>query len=51
MVRRIIEENPGTKLSDQKISDMLGQRGVSCARRTVAKYRKELGMDSSYHRD
>lgn len=51
MVRRIIEEAPGTKLSDQKISDMLGQRGVSCARRTVAKYRKELGMDSSYHRD
>ncbi|MBP5464405.1 MAG: hypothetical protein J6Y13_04450, partial [Treponema sp.] len=30
------------KLSDQKISDMLAERGMKVARRTVAKYRAEL---------
>ena len=30
------------KLSDQKISDMLAQRGMKVARRTVAKYRSLL---------
>ena len=40
-----------TKLSDQKISDILREKyGVSVARRTVAKYRKELDIGSSYNR-
>lgn len=30
------------KLSDQKISDMLAERGIKVARRTVAKYRSEM---------
>lgn len=39
------------KLSDQKISDLLQEHyGVSVARRTVAKYRKELAIGSSYDR-
>ena len=51
MVRRIIEDNDtGSPLSDQKISDILKARGVSCARRTVNKYRKELDIDSSFER-
>lgn len=51
MVRQIIEENgTGKPLSDQKISDILRDKGVSCARRTVAKYRGELGLDSSFER-
>ena len=51
MVREIIETNTtGKALSDQKISDMLAQKGISCARRTVNKYRKELDIDSSYIR-
>lgn len=51
MVREIIENNTtGKALSDQKISDMLAQKGISCARRTVNKYRKELDIDSSYIR-
>lgn len=37
-------------LSDQDISALLGQRGIALARRTVAKYRKELDMGSSYNR-
>lgn len=41
----------GAKLSDQKISDLLQARfGISVARRTVAKYRKELDIGSSYSR-
>lgn len=51
MVRKIILENDsGKPLSDQKISDILAQKGISCARRTVNKYRKELDIDSSFER-
>ena len=38
------------RLSDQDISDILARRGISLARRTVAKYRGELDMGSSYAR-
>jgi len=37
-------------LSDQDISVLLGKKGIALARRTVAKYRKELDMGSSYDR-
>jgi len=37
-------------LSDQDISDFLSKKGIALARRTVAKYRKELDMGSSYTR-
>ncbi|MGI5089751.1 RNA polymerase factor sigma-54 [Treponema sp. OMZ 305] len=41
----------GSKLSDQKISDLLQDKyGIAVARRTVAKYRKELDIGSSYNR-
>jgi len=51
MVREIIENNKtGKKLSDQKISDALKEKGITCARRTVSKYRAELGLDSSFER-
>jgi RNA polymerase sigma-54 factor len=36
--------------SDQEIADILAQRGIPLARRTVAKYRKELDLGSSYTR-
>jgi len=51
-VREILEDekNSSTHLSDQKISEMLAQRGIKIARRTVAKYRKELKISSSYER-
>jgi RNA polymerase sigma-54 factor len=45
----ITAENRG--LSDQDISDLLNQRGIALARRTVAKYRKELYMGTSYARN
>ncbi len=51
IIRQIIEENKtGKALSDQKISDMLAERGIKTARRTVAKYRKELDISSSFDR-
>ena len=37
-------------LSDQKIADLLSEKGIKVARRTVAKYRAELKIDSSYTR-
>ena len=42
-IRQILEEQEGQKaLSDQKIADLLAERGIKIARRTVAKYRNEL---------
>ncbi|MCK5155001.1 MAG: RNA polymerase factor sigma-54 [Spirochaetales bacterium] len=51
IVRELIENYSGKKrLSDQKISNMLADRGIKIARRTVAKYRGELNIDSSFGR-
>jgi RNA polymerase sigma-54 factor len=52
LIREIIGtgESGGKKLSDQKIVELLAKRGVSLARRTVAKYRGELDLGSSYQR-
>ena len=51
IIREIIEEDQSDKhLSDQKISDLLKKQGIHIARRTVAKYRNELDIDSSYRR-
>jgi RNA polymerase sigma-54 factor len=37
-------------LSDSRIAEILAEKGAKIARRTVAKYRKELDIDSSYRR-
>lgn len=50
IIKEILDEAAGSRLSDQKISDLLQKRGITIARRTVAKYRKELDIDSSYER-
>ena len=43
IVKDIIVEEGGKKhLSDQKIANILQKRGITLARRTVAKYRKDL---------
>ena len=42
--RLIGEEDPAHPLSDQKLSDLLREKGLDIARRTVAKYRTELGI-------
>ncbi len=51
IIKEMIENDTSPKsLSDQKISDMLKKQGINIARRTVAKYRNELDIDSSYRR-
>jgi RNA polymerase sigma-54 factor len=40
----ITRENPKKPLSDQEIVKILGEKGIPIARRTVAKYRTELGL-------
>jgi RNA polymerase sigma-54 factor len=44
------EEDPNKPLSDQKLAELLSEEGVTVARRTVAKYREELGIDPSWAR-
>ncbi len=37
-------EDPGKPLTDEQLSDMLARRGFKVARRTVAKYREQIGI-------
>ncbi len=54
ILKQIIEEYEqtanGKPLSDSKLTELLEQKGVKIARRTVAKYRAELNIDSSFKR-
>ena len=53
IIKEIIEKKgKGGNLSDQNIADFLKEKkGIKIARRTVAKYRKELDIASSYERE
>lgn len=45
MIANIIEsENPAKPLSDQAVVNLLAEKDIKIARRTVAKYREELGI-------
>ncbi len=45
MLQEILQrENRSCPLSDEKLSSLLSEKGIPCARRTVAKYRQELGF-------
>lgn len=46
----IEEENAKKPLSDQKLANLLKEQGFDVARRTVAKYREELGIAPSHLR-
>jgi len=48
MIRDIIDgENTAKPLSDKKIVDILSESGLKIARRTVAKYREQMGILSA----
>src|SRR5699024_2388636 len=48
IINDIIEKEDSKKpLSDQKITNILKEKGISISRRTVAKYRDELNIPSS----
>ncbi len=46
----IASEDPKSPLSDQQIADALTSEGINISRRTVAKYRGELGISASTRR-
>lgn len=46
----LADEDPARPLSDQRLADALSAEGVDVARRTVAKYREELGIEPSWAR-
>ncbi len=48
MIKNIISETPN--ISDREIGENLNRRGVTVSRRTIAKYRKELGIKGLYER-
>lgn len=51
IIRDLVDrENPASPLSDSKLTALLKERGLDVARRTVAKYREELGIQSSHLR-
>ncbi|WP_204787613.1 RNA polymerase factor sigma-54 [Paenibacillus oryzisoli] len=43
-------ENPSKPHSDQKLADLMKGEGISISRRTITKYREELGISSSMRR-
>ena len=50
-LREIVGEEDAEKpYSDQKLAELLSDEGVTVARRTVAKYREELGIEPSWAR-
>ena len=52
-VKEVIREiiiSGSSRLSDQDIAELLAKRGIALARRTVAKYRNELDLRSSFDR-
>jgi RNA polymerase sigma-54 factor len=47
-IRKLVgDENPKKPLTDQAIVNILREEGVQIARRTVAKYRDQLGILSA----
>jgi RNA polymerase sigma-54 factor len=46
----IAKENPCSPLSDQEIAETLKKDGITLARRTVTKYREEMGIKSARFR-
>jgi RNA polymerase sigma-54 factor len=52
-VKEILRElitGEGRNCTDQEIADMLARQGIPLARRTIAKYRKEMDFGSSFSR-
>jgi len=49
-INRLLQDEATRSLSDREIVAMLAREGVKIARRTVAKYRTQLGIMSSSKR-
>lgn len=44
------EEAPKSPYSDQQLADLMHKKGFEISRRTITKYRKEMGIPSSFKR-
>ena len=50
-VKKLIEdEDPSRPLTDEQITRILQSQGIQVTRRTVAKYREDMGIPSTHHR-
>lgn len=49
-IQKILDEHKNSAISDSKLATLLNERGIKIARRTVAKYRSQLGISNSYGR-
>lgn len=49
-IQQILDEYKSSSISDLKLTTMLNEKGIKIARRTVAKYRSQLGIENSYGR-
>jgi len=50
-LQKLIENEPPSKpLSDSRLEKLLNENGIKIARRTVAKYREQLGILPSHLR-
>lgn len=47
LLKRLVEEEEGKPLSDQKLCEEMARRGCALSRRTVAKYREELNIPNA----
>lgn len=49
-IQKLLDEYKNQPVSDAKLTKLLNENGVKIARRTVAKYRTQLGINNSYTR-
>lgn len=49
-MKDILEKPENEAMSDQQLTELLNEKGAKIARRTVAKYRAQLGLKNSYKR-
>ena len=50
MKKLIEEENPAKPLTDDVLAAELQRQGIQVTRRTVAKYREDMGIPSTHQR-
>ena len=51
LLKRLLDqEDKHNPLSDETLSSLIKEKGIPCARRTVAKYRQELGIGNTVQR-
>ena len=49
-IQKYIEQSNEKSLSDSKLEKILNAEGIKISRRTIAKYRQQLGIENSYSR-